>query len=89
MKDWVKPGTHIACMGTDTKGKQEIDPELVAMATLFTDEIAQSVTIGETQHAVAGGLISEDDITAIGEAEPVNEMRHSPGEDYCTISSLG
>ena len=28
MKDWVKPGTHIACMGTDTKGKQELDPAL-------------------------------------------------------------
>ncbi|MFA9420519.1 MAG: iminosuccinate reductase BhcD [Gammaproteobacteria bacterium] len=67
MKDWVKPGAHIACMGTDTKGKQEVDPELVAMASLFTDEIAQSVTIGETQHAIAGGLISEDNITAIGD----------------------
>ena len=21
MKDWIKPGTHIACMGTDTQGK--------------------------------------------------------------------
>ena len=67
MKDWVKPGAHIACMGTDTKGKQEVDPELVAMASLFTDEIAQSVSIGETQHAIAGGLISEDNITAIGD----------------------
>jgi len=67
MKDWVRPGVHIACMGTDTKGKQEVDPELVAMASVFTDEIAQSITIGEAQHAIAGGLISEDDITAIGD----------------------
>ncbi len=66
MKDWIKPGTHIACMGTDTKGKQELDPELVAAATVFTDEIAQSITIGETQHAVAAGLLAEDDITPIG-----------------------
>ncbi len=67
MKDWVKPGTHLACMGTDTKGKQEVDPELVASATLFTDEIAQSVTIGETQHAITAGLIKESDITPIGD----------------------
>jgi ornithine cyclodeaminase len=67
MKDWVKPGTHIACMGTDTKGKQEVDPELVAAATVFTDEIAQAVTIGEAQHAIASGLISESDITPIGD----------------------
>ena len=67
MKDWVKPGTHLACMGTDTKGKQEVDAELVAAATLFTDEVAQSVSIGETQHAVAAGLIGESDITPIGD----------------------
>ena len=67
MKDWVKPGTHLACMGTDTKGKQEVDPELVAAATVFTDEIAQSTTIGEAQHAICKGLISKTDITSIGD----------------------
>jgi alanine dehydrogenase len=53
MKDWIKPGTHIACMGTDTKGKQEVDPAMVAAATVFTDEVAQSISIGEAQHAIA------------------------------------
>lgn len=66
MKDWIKPGTHIACMGTDTKGKQEVDPALLAAATVFADEIAQSITIGEAQHAINGGLIGEQDITPIG-----------------------
>ncbi len=66
MADWIKPGTHIACMGTDTKGKQEVDPALLARATVFADEIAQSITIGEAQHAVASGLIGEADITPIG-----------------------
>ncbi len=66
MKDQIKPGTHLACMGTDTKGKKEVDPTLVAAARAFTDEIAQSITIGECQHAVADGLISEGDITEIG-----------------------
>jgi ornithine cyclodeaminase len=66
MRDWIKPGTHIACMGTDTKGKMEVDPALVAAARVFTDEVAQSVSIGETQHAVAQGLLAEADITPIG-----------------------
>ena len=66
MRDWIRPGTHIACMGTDTKGKQEVDPALVASARVFTDEIAQSISIGETQHAVVSGLIGEGDITPIG-----------------------
>lgn len=62
----VKPGTHLACMGTDTRGKQEVDSALLARATVFTDEVAQSVTIGEAQHAVAEGLITASAITPIG-----------------------
>ncbi len=62
----VRPGTHLACMGTDTRGKQEVEPALLARARLFTDEIAQSVTIGEAQHAIAAGLIGEDAITPLG-----------------------
>jgi ornithine cyclodeaminase/alanine dehydrogenase-like protein (mu-crystallin family) len=62
----VKPGTHLACMGTDTKGKQEVEAELVARATVFTDEVAQSVSIGEAQHAVARGLVKAADIVEIG-----------------------
>lgn len=62
----VRPGTHLACMGTDTKGKQEVEPALLARARLFTDEVAQSVSIGEAQHAIAAGLIAEADITPLG-----------------------
>jgi len=67
MKSWIKPGTHLACMGTDTKGKQEVDAELVVSATLFTDEIAQSISIGEAQHAMASGTINSSDITPLGD----------------------
>lgn len=63
----VRPGTHLACMGTDTVGKQEVEPALVARATLFTDEVAQSVTIGEAQHAVKAGLIDAGAITPLGD----------------------
>ncbi|WP_170360470.1 iminosuccinate reductase BhcD [Ruegeria arenilitoris] len=66
MKDWIKPGTHLACMGTDTVGKQEVDAALVASATVYTDEVAQSVTLGEAQHAIANGSLTEDQITPIG-----------------------
>jgi alanine dehydrogenase len=64
--EWIKPGTHLACMGTDTKGKQEVDAALLAHAQVFTDEVAQSTSIGEAQHAVSHGLIKADDIVAVG-----------------------
>ena len=62
----VSPGTHLACLGTDTVGKQEVEPALLARARLFTDEVAQSVTIGEAQHAVAAGLVQPDQIVTLG-----------------------
>lgn len=66
MAEHIRPGTHLACMGTDTKGKQEVEPALLARARVFTDEVAQSISIGEAQHALAEGLIGEMDITPLG-----------------------
>ena len=63
---WVRPGTHISCMGADGAGKQELDPALLARAELFCDLPAQSVLIGEFQHVasqIASGALS---LTAIG-----------------------
>ena len=62
----VRPGVHIACMGTDTKGKQEVEAALLAKATVYTDEVAQAVSIGECQHAVAEGLVAPEAIAEIG-----------------------
>lgn len=66
LTDHVSPGTHIASMGTDTRGKQELDPGLLARAEVFTDEVAQSINIGEAQHAVRQGLIAEADVGELG-----------------------
>ncbi len=63
----VRPGTHLACMGTDTIGKQEVEPALLGRAVVFTDEVVQSVTLGESQHAVAAGLLRAEDITPLGD----------------------
>jgi ornithine cyclodeaminase len=62
----IKPGTHIACMGTDTVGKQEVDPALLGAAAVFTDEVEQATTLGECQHAVSQGLLAPLDITPLG-----------------------
>ncbi len=66
LAEHVSPGTHIACMGTDTKGKQEVEAELLVRATVFTDEVAQSISIGEAQHAIASGMINEADVAQLG-----------------------
>lgn len=78
--EWVRPGTHVACMGTDTRGKQEVDPALVAKARVFTDEVDQAVTIGEAQHAFAMGLLSRDAIVPIGAAISGDSGRQNDDE---------
>jgi ornithine cyclodeaminase len=50
---WVRPGTHVASMGSDQVGKQELPPALFARARLFCDLPQQAVVIGEMQHAKA------------------------------------
>ncbi len=75
--DWIRPGTHLACMGTDTAGKKEVDAQLVAAATVFTDEIAQSISIGEAQHAISSGLLEQEAITPIGDV--INGDHHGRG----------
>ena len=68
-QSWVRPGTHISAMGADTRGKQELDPMLVAAAALFVDEAAQAISIGECQHAFGAGLITQQSFRgSIGEA---------------------
>lgn len=49
--EWVRPGTHIASMGSDATGKQELPTALFARAELFCDLPEQSRAIGEFQHA--------------------------------------
>ena len=89
MKDWIKPGTHIACMGTDTKGKQEVDPALIAAATLFTDEVAQSTSIGEAQHAIAAGLVNEGDITPLGDVINGKHAGRSSDDEITLFDGTG
>jgi ornithine cyclodeaminase len=89
LADWIRPGTHVACMGTDTKGKQEVDPALLARAAVFTDEVAQSVSIGEAQHAVAQGLIAEGDITPVGAVINGDHAGRGAAEDITLFDGTG
>jgi ornithine cyclodeaminase len=79
---WVRPGTHINAMGADTRGKQELDPLLVVRASVFVDEAAQALTIGESQHAFEAGLITEHSFRgSIGEViAGLCQARHSADE---------
>lgn len=85
----VSPGAHLACMGTDTRGKQEIEAALLARAAVFTDEVAQAVTIGESQHAVAAGLITDAAITPLGAVINGTHAGRSSAEEITLFDGTG
>ncbi len=58
--DWVTAGMHVSMFGTDTRGKIEVETALFAKGTLVVDDVTQANTIGETQHAIAQGLVAAD-----------------------------
>jgi ornithine cyclodeaminase len=48
----IQPGTHISAIGSDSPGKQELDPVLLRRATLLlADSLPQCAALGELQHA--------------------------------------
>jgi len=63
-KEDVRPGTFIAAVGADDEHKQEIDPALIASAKVVADSLEQSCAIGDVHHAIAEGLMREEDVYA-------------------------
>ncbi|MFF3978186.1 ornithine cyclodeaminase family protein [Streptomyces sp. NPDC001828] len=55
---WIRPGTHVSCMGADAPGKRELPPELFARARVFCDLPEQARRMGESQHAPAGTVLT-------------------------------
>ena len=60
----ITPGTFIAAVGADNPEKQELEPSLLASATLVVDVLDQCADIGELHHALAAGLLTRDRVHA-------------------------
>ena len=90
MANDVAPGTFIAAVGADSQGKQEIDPTLVASATLVVDVIDQCAEIGELQHALAGGLMTREQVHAeLGEVVAGRRPGRTQRDEITIFDSSG
>ena len=66
--EWVDEGTHIAALGADKSGDQELDAQILKRARIFVDDIRQCRTDGEINVPLSQGLLKETDIAGeIGE----------------------
>ena len=63
----LHPGQHVSLMGADGGGKAEATAGELERAHLFCDDWEQASHGGELAHAVETGVVTQDDVTAIGD----------------------
>ncbi|OGD17011.1 MAG: ornithine cyclodeaminase family protein [Candidatus Aminicenantes bacterium RBG_16_63_14] len=65
--EWIRPGTHITAVGSDTAAKQELDAAILARADrVVVDSLSQSELRGEVYQAVNAGAIGRDRLVELG-----------------------
>jgi ornithine cyclodeaminase/alanine dehydrogenase-like protein (mu-crystallin family) len=60
----VGAGCFVAAVGADHEHKQEIEPDLLAGATVVVDLLEQAATLGDLHHALAAGVMTRADVHA-------------------------
>lgn len=90
MKGWVKKGTHFSCMGSDMEGKQEIDPEILKISKLVTDDMNQSVNVGEFEIGIKTNVITQANIICeIGDVLIGKKTVRNSADDITVYDSTG
>jgi ornithine cyclodeaminase/alanine dehydrogenase-like protein (mu-crystallin family) len=63
----LRPGVHLNMLGADGPGKAEAEIEAVARCRVFCDEWEQASHGGELTGAIEAGLVTQADVTELGE----------------------
>jgi alanine dehydrogenase len=63
----LRPGQHLAVLGADAHGKQEVDLAAIVRCRLFCDEWEQASAGGELANAVGARLVQREDVTQLGD----------------------
>ena len=86
--DWIRPGTHITAVGSDTPEKQELDPGILAKASrVVVDSLSQSELRGEVYKAVRAGAIQRQALIELGRVVTDPALRRA-SDDEITVADL-
>jgi ornithine cyclodeaminase/alanine dehydrogenase-like protein (mu-crystallin family) len=88
-KGTLRAGQHVSLMGADGPGKAEMAGAELARARLFCDEWEQASHGGELAHAVEAGLVTEQDVTALGAVLTGDATGRRDGEEITAFDSTG
>ncbi len=87
---WIKPGTHIAAVGADKEGDQELEGTILQRARVFVDDIRQCRNDGEINVPLSRGLIKEADLAGeIGEVVVGRKEGRLTDDDITVFDSTG
>lgn len=87
---WITPGMHIAAVGADKAGDQEIDAAILKRARIFVDDIRQCRTDGEINVPLSEAVISEDDVAGeIGEVVTRKKAGRTSDDEITVFDSTG
>jgi len=90
MDEWISEGTHIAAVGADKAGDQELESKILQRARIFVDDIRQCRTDGEINVPLAQGLISEDYVAGeIGEVIAGKKPGRTSESEITVFDSTG
>ena len=85
---WIRPGTHITAVGSDTPEKQELEAAVLAKADrIVVDSLSQSEFRGEAFKAVGAGAIGRDRLVELGRVIAEEGLRRA-SEDEITVADL-
>ena len=88
--EWIAEGTHIAALGADKGGDQELEPAILQRARIFVDDIRQCRTDGEINVPLSKGLIEEQDIAGeIGEVIIGKKKGRTSDKEITLFDSTG
>ena len=89
-KEWIKPGTHLSCVGSDMSGKQEIDGHIFENARVFVDDLEQAVNVGECEIPIKEDIFDKKNIVAeIGELLNGKVKGRTSDEEITIFDSTG
>lgn len=91
--EWLHPGLHLTCMGSDSENKQECHADVFTRVDrICCDLKSQCFRLGELHHALQQGVLFADaDITELGEiTSGIKPGRQNKNEiTLCDLTGVG
>jgi len=88
--EWISEGMHIAALGADKSGDQELEATILKRARIFVDDIRQCRTDGEINVPLSQGVLKEADIAGeIGEVIVGKKKGRNSDRDITLFDSTG